>query len=392
MPKIGLDYTAAVHQSAGIGRYVRELVNALANKQAGIDYRLFVADGPPDPPSPVGNGVGDGQKNRGAAANIWHYRATRLSRRWLERLWYRLQLPLPIEVWTGAVNLFHAPDFVLPPTLPGTRTLVTIHDLSFVRLPQFTMPGMSGYLNRWVPYSVKQADHVIAVSEATKQDLIELYHTPPEKISVLYHGISSDFSPNTDRTNIQRIRQKYRLNDSRFILSVGTVQPRKNYQRLVQAFAPLAHEQPDLLLLIVGGAGWQSENIYHEVERLNLSKQVRFLGFVDEADLPTLYQTAALFAYPSLYEGFGLPALEALACGTPVVAANGSALPEVVGSAGLLVDPLDTVGLTEAMRRVLLDGTLHETLSQQGVVQAQQFSWARMAEDLVKLYEALLGA
>ena len=169
--RIGIDYTSAVHQSAGIGRYTREMVKALAQCSAGQtppQYRLFVAEaGRCAPPPDLGPNFS------------WH--PTRLTERWLGRLWYRLHLPLPVERWTGPLDLFHAPDFVLRPTRSGTPTLLTVHDLSFVREPDSVMPGMSRHLNRWVRQSVVQADHVIAVSKATAQDLIELYRTPPVK-------------------------------------------------------------------------------------------------------------------------------------------------------------------------------------------------------------------
>ena len=164
MINIGIDYTSAIQQSAGIGRYTREMVKALAN--------LHV-----DPPAPHYHLFVSGAKQQALPQTPgpnFSWKTTRLSRRWLERLWYRLRLPLPVETLTGPLTLFHAPDFVLPPVKRNTRTIVTIHDLSFVRHPESVMPGMSAYLNKWVPYSVRQADHVVAVSKATRQDLIEL--------------------------------------------------------------------------------------------------------------------------------------------------------------------------------------------------------------------------
>jgi glycosyltransferase involved in cell wall biosynthesis len=302
-------------------------------------------------------------------------------------LWYRLCLPLWIENWTGPLDLFHAPDFFLPPVKPGTRTLVTVHDLSFVREPDTVMPGMTHHLNTWVPHSVKQADHVIAVSEATRQDLIELYQTPPQKISVLYHGVTADFQRVTDPTKLAAIRQKYGLGKRPFVLSVGTLQPRKNYRRLIQAFAQL---DSSLMLVIVGGKGWRYEDIFAEVARQGLEARTHFLGFVADADLPALYSATSLFVYPSLYEGFGLPALEALACGTPVVASNLSALPEVVGEAGLLVNPRNVGEMAAAMTRLLTDSGLHQQLAQAGQLRATHFTWIGTATKLLELYKKIL--
>jgi glycosyltransferase involved in cell wall biosynthesis len=375
---IGIDYTSAVHQQAGIGRYTRELVNALADASPGTFeacYRLFVADSPPRPAQSL-------------PGPNFTWRTTRLSERWLGRLWYRLALPLPVELWAGRLNLFHAADFFLPPTRPATRTLVTVHDLSFVRLPAETMPGMSRQLNTWVPRSVARADHVIAVSQATAADLMELYGTPAEKISVLYHGVSPAFRPITDEPRRRAVRQKYGLGERPFILSLGTIQPRKNYMRLVQAFAQL---KADASLVIIGGAGWNSQALFDEVARLKLTERVIFPGFAADADLPALYSAATLFVYPSLYEGFGLPALEAMACGTPVIASNASALPEVMGDAGLLFDPTDVEALAHALTLLLHDESQRQALAAAGLARAANFTWQGMAAQLINLYQKLTG-
>jgi len=376
MKPIGIDYTSAIQQSAGIGRYTRELVKAVVAASTDYDYRLFVADTRhadlPPPPSPQ-----------------CHWHTTRLSRRWLERLWYRLRLPLPIETWTGHLALFHAPDFVLPPTLPATKTIVTIHDLSFVRFPEMTMPGMLRYLNKWVPASVQRADHVIAVSEATRQDLIQLYHTPPEKISVMYHGVGAEFMP-INTTPQQAMRQKYNLGQQPYFISVGTIQPRKNYLTLMKAFnqLPLKAHALKPLLLIIGGRGWHDEEI---ITAMQAQANIRWLGFVPDTDLPALYRAATAMVYPSYYEGFGLPVLEAMACGTPIISANSSALPEVVGQAGILIDPNDWLGMAAHMAEFLLNKELCQKLSQASLVQSTKFSWATTAQQLLTLYQKLLA-
>jgi glycosyltransferase involved in cell wall biosynthesis len=372
---IGIDYTAAIQQTAGIGRYTRELVKALAGQPIlpALQYHLFVA--------------GEHKSLPGLPGPNFSWRPTRLTKRWLERLWYRLRLPLWIEGWTGPVDLFHQPDFVLPRTRSGTPTVLTVHDLSFVREPDSVMPGMTRHLNRWVPWSVAQADHVVAVSEATRQDLIELYQTPPDKITVVHHGVTPDFKPVEDPARLAAVRQKYGLGGQPFILTLGTIQPRKNYQRLVQAFARI---DPSLALVIVGSRGWYDDAIFDEVRRLGLEQRVYFPGFVADADLPALYSAASLFVYPSLYEGFGLPALEAMACGTPVIASNQSSLPEVVGDAGLLVDPRHVEVITEAMLRVLADDALRQQLAQAGRRRAAQFTWEQVAAKMIDLYQTVL--
>ncbi len=376
MCRIGIDYTAAIHQSAGIGRYTREIVRALASYSTGPfrpDYHLFVANGRQLKPVIPGPNF------------TWHY--TPLTKRWLERLWYRLRLPLRIERWTGPLDLLHQPDFVLPPVKAGTRTLLTVHDLSFIREPNSVMPGMMAHLTRWVHRSVARADHVIAVSKSTRQDLMELYQTPPEKITVLYHGVRPQFRPIEDPAELAAVREKYGLGDRPFVLSVGTIQPRKNYQRLVRAFAQI---KLDFSLVLAGSRGWDYQAVVDEVRKQGLENRIHFPNFVADPDLPALYSAASLFVYPSLYEGFGLPVLEAMACGTPVVASDRSSLPEVVEEAGLLVDALDVDGMAAAMSKLLTDQSLHQQLSQAGRLQAAKFTWEDVACKLITLYQAIL--
>jgi glycosyltransferase involved in cell wall biosynthesis len=307
----------------------------------------------------------------------------------LARVWHRAGLPLPIERWTGPIRLLHAPDFVLPPTHKGVRTILTVHDLSFVRVPESAPERLREYLNQVVPRSVRRADLILADSQATRQDLIAIYHTPPEKVSVLYSGVDDRFYPIEDSTHLSKVRARYGIGGP-YIFSVGTVQPRKNYGRLVEAFHRL--NQRDLKLVIAGGKGWLDDPLMRQVEALGLSERVRFLGFVPDDDLPALYSGAWVFAFPSLYEGFGLPPLEAMACGVPVVASNTSSMPEVVADAGLLVDPLDVDALTDALRRALDDQALRIRLINRGQLRVQAFSWDKAARQLREHYTALLRA
>ncbi len=375
-PTVAIDYTSALAQGGGIGRYTRELVRALAAGDVRTDYRLFVAgrrvDALPDTP-----GVN------------FTWAAARLDPAWFARLWHRLRVPLRIERWTGPVDVFHAPDFTLPPVEPDTRTLLTVHDLSFVRAPDAAAPRLRAYLNRVVPRSVRRADHILVDSDATRRDLIDLYGTPSEKVSVVYSGVDARFGPVEQAGAIRAVRAKYGIGDGPFILSVGTVQPRKNYARLAEAFYRL--DQPDLSLVIAGGKGWLEDDLYTRIDALGLGGRVRFIGFADDDDLPALYSAARVFAFPSLYEGFGLPPLEAMACGTPVVASNVSSVPEVVGEAGLLVDPLDVDALAGALARALDDETLRADLIEKGREQAGAFTWDQTASAVRRRYAALLN-
>ena len=376
--RIALDYTPAIEQRGGIGRYVRELVAALARLHDDKDYRLFVAGARPgDLPTPP-------------AANL-HWRACRLSPRWLARIWQRARLPLPVETFSGRVDLFHATDFVLPPTLPATKTLLTVHDLSFLRVPDAASPALRAYLEAVVPRSVARADHILADSQATKADLVALYGTPADKITVLLSGVDSRFQRVADARALQACRRKYGLEGISYLLSVGTVQPRKNYSRVIAAVAALRQQGCDLHYAIAGGEGWLEDEMQRTIARLGAQDYVHRLGLVDDGDLPALYSGARALIMASLYEGFGFPVLEAYACGTPVACGNISSLPEVAGDAALLVDPYDVSAISAAILALDSDAELRGQLIDAGYRQAAQFTWEKSARHLQSIYAQLLA-
>ncbi len=368
---IGIDYTAAVQQGGGIGRYTRNLIRALADLDRENDYRLFVA--------------GRGDDGPGSWPANFRLRAVPLSDRWTTILWQRLRLPVPVQLVTGRLDLFHSPDFVLPPT-GRTPTILTVHDLSFLRVPECFVPAFRRYLEGAVGRAVRRARRILADSESTRRDLIELLEVEPERVTVLYPGVEPRFRPVRDAEVLERVRARYNL-PTRFILGLGTLQPRKNFDGLIRAFARLPAAD-DLHLVIVGSRGWMYEEMLALPARLGLEERVHFAGFVADADLPALYNLAAIFAFPSWYEGFGLPVLEAMACGTPVVAADNSSLPEVTGEAGLLVDAADLDALTGALVRLLSDRELRARLVVAGREQARQFTWEGAARQLLEVYRS----
>ncbi|MCB8925245.1 MAG: glycosyltransferase family 4 protein [Ardenticatenaceae bacterium] len=374
--RIGIDVTAALTQGGGIGRYTRELVQALAAVDAQNSYQLFSAKPPATLPVP---------EPLPQTKNFVHKPAP-LDERWLYRLWYRLRLPLPVQWVTGQIDLFHSPDFVLPPVNGRIPTLLTVHDLSFVHYPHVFPERLVTYLNQVVPWSIGRATHILADSDATRQDLLNIWQVPPEKVTVLYSGVHERFEPVEDGALITAVRHKYHLQDWPYILSVGTLQPRKNYQMLIRAFALLADKVPHHLV-ISGGKGWLYDEMLAEVERQGLTGRVHFIGFVDDADLPTLYSEADLFVFPSLYEGFGLPLLEAMGCGTAVLTSNSSSLPEVAGTAARQLPPTDEAAWTENMLALLTDIELRDKLVLAGLTQAKQFSWQTAAQQLLKIYQ-----
>lgn len=379
--RIGIDITAAITQGGGIGRYTRELVRALIALDRHHTYRFFSAKQPPalPVPDPVPK-----------APNV-QYRSAPLSERWLYRLWYRLRLPLPVQLITGKVDLFHSPDFVLPPVSGRIPTILTVHDLSFLYYPETFPPPLVKYLTTVVPWSVGRATHILADSQSTKEDLIAHWQVPASKITVLYAGVDTLFQPVTDKKQLAIVRRKYGLGDAPYLLSIGTVQPRKNYQMLIRAFRPIAANWPHNLI-IVGGKGWLYDEMLAEIARQNLEGRVRFAGFADDADLPAIYSGASLFVFPSLYEGFGIPLLEAMACGIPVIASNASSLPEVVGNGETAVQlpPHEETAWTETIDQLLGDPARRSRMVAAGFQQAHAFSWQKAAQQLLGIYDNLL--
>jgi glycosyltransferase involved in cell wall biosynthesis len=300
-------------------------------------------------------------------------------------LWHRLRLPIPVEWFTGPIDIFHATDFVLPPVRQA-RTILTVHDLTFMRLPECAEAGLRAYLDKVVPRSIQRADLVLADSQSTKKDLIELLGVSPDKIEVVYAGVERRFRPMEGEMALHRVKKRYGLNFP-FILSLGTLEPRKNFTRLIEAYALMRDR--GLKLVIAGGKGWLYDEIFAKVEELGLEDKIIFPGFIADEDLPALYNLAKIFVFPSLYEGFGLPPLEAMACGTPVVTSDRPSLPEVVGGAGLMVEATDDQELARAMERVLTDENLRREMREKGLRQAAKFTWEAAAEKLLDVYRRL---
>lgn len=373
-PRITIDYTPAARQQAGIGRYTRELIRALAQLDTETAYTLLVRGDATVPDS-----LADFSAN-------FSVRRSPISERTLTRLW-RLRVPLPADWLAGPSDVYYSPDYILPPLRRG-RAVVTVHDLSFLTVPQAADAGLRAYLTDAVPRSVARADHVLADSEHTRQDLARLLRTPAPKISVLYSGVSPAFRRVEEGERLAEVRARYGLAGP-FVLGLGTIEPRKNLERLIEAFGRLVAAGEPHALALVGGQGWLYGPIYERVQALGLADRVHFLGFVPDADLPPLYSAAEAFAFPSLYEGFGLPPLEALACGTPTVVSNVSSLPEVVGDAALQVAPTDVDALAAALARLLHDEPLRARLRDAGPRQASRFTWPAAAAQLRETLYAL---
>jgi glycosyltransferase involved in cell wall biosynthesis len=266
--------------------------------------------------------------------------------------------------------------------------VVTVLDLSFYRYPTAFKAFKRVYLQTMTRLSVRRAKAVIAISESTRRDVIELLGVPAERVKRIYCGVDPALRP-LPRAEVEAFRRDKGLPE-RFVLFLGTIEPRKNVGTLIDAFAALTAADPSgtagLRLVLAGGRGWLADPIYARVEERDVRDRVRFAGYVPEEEKALWYNAATCFCYPSLYEGFGLPPLEAMACGTPVITSNVSSLPEVVGKAALTVDPLDSMALCEALRRVLDDRGLRSDLSDRGRARARQFSWVEAARQTADIY------
>ncbi len=376
--RIGIDFTSAARERAGIGRYARELIRAQSRLDRVNEYRLLV---PRD--------AHDELLAFEWPSNFSIVRAP-FTERMLAVLWHRARVPLPVELFIGRIDVFYSPDFLLPPTW-ARRKVVTVHDLSYVRLPGCFPAPLKRYLDRAVPRSLERADLVLADAESTKRDLLDIYRVPPERVEVLYSGVDARFCSRVNPADQARVRAKYKL-ERPYLLSVSTVQPRKNYVRLINAFARLITDPPsEICLVIAGGNGWMYEKVYRTVEELGLQDRVSMLGFTPDEDLVSLYRMATLFVYPSLYEGFGLPVAEAMACGLPVVCSNASSLPEVGGEAVLYFDPCDVDAMANAIQRALVDEDLRMGMRTKGWEQVKPFSWERAAEGLLESLQGRVG-
>jgi glycosyltransferase involved in cell wall biosynthesis len=308
------------------------------------------------------------------------------------RLWTHLRLSW--EMLTQPPDLLFVPSHVLPLIHPS-HCVVTVHDLGYHYFPEAHTLSQNVYLRWSTRYNARTATRVLADSEATRQDLIELYHIPREKVVVVYPGRDEGLAPVTDPAAVEAIRTRYRLGDA-YLLYVGTLHPRKNLVRLIQAFAGLLRSLAStdqalasgLQLVLAGQKGWLYEEIWDQVHRLGLKDRVILTGYVPDADLPGLLSGALAFVFPSLYEGFGLPVLEAMACGTPVICSNVSSLAEVAGQAALQVDPLDVEAWTGALHRIITDAALRGALVENGMMQIRCFSWRRCAEETLQVLES----
>jgi glycosyltransferase involved in cell wall biosynthesis len=374
--RIAFDYTAGIRQRAGIGNYIRRLVGALLQQDKSNQYTLLTS------------GRATREHSFPLAPNA-RGRSVYIPDRYLNILWYRWRLPLYATYFTGHADIYHGPDFALPPLGKGPKKVVTIHDLAFLDYPEYAVPSLSAYLKKIVLEAVASADVICTVSEEVSRTLIQHFSTPREKLTVIPNGVNPYLRRITDPVLLEATRHKFGLK-SPLVFTASTLEPRKNHSGLIKAFYQAQKQKHGpAMLAIAGGKGWLYEETEKLVRDLHLEDNVRFLGRVSDYDLVTLYSLADVFAFPSFAEGFGLPPLEAMACGLPVITSNTTSLPEVVGNAALLVNPHNPEELANAMIRILHDTNLQEDLRQKGYERVKQFTWDAAARKMLSVYQRL---
>lgn len=360
--KIGIDISASKVSQAGTAIYMTSLVKALQNYDTENDYLVFAVNHQRDMST---------QKS-------WR---TRFNTVYRDIVWTHGILPWKVS--QERVDLLHMPANKIP-LLSPCKTVVSILDTTILQFPEKFPFWHRNYARIFSPLAAKHASLILTISEQSKQDIVKHLNVVPDKVIVTYLGAAPEFQP-IPAQEIAEIQQKYHLDT--FVLNVGTLEPRKNMIRLLQAFAQLRQNGFSGKLVHAGPKGWLFDDILAEVSRLQLQEVVLFLGRVPLTDLVGLYNAATLFVYPSLYEGFGIPVLEAMASGCPVVTSNISSLPEVAGEAGLLVDPYNVAELTGAMQQVLENPKLTQDLRQRGFARARLFSWERCAKETIAAYK-----
>ena len=299
--------------------------------------------------------------------------------------WWWTPFTFPRDLARSDVSVAHV-QYIIPPHTP-CPIITTVHDVAFRKFPRLFPAKHSVLLNTLIPIAVHRAARVIVGSENTKRDLIQYYRVPEQKIAVTPYAADAIYQPMDRADARQAVRDRFGIARP-YVLSVGVLQPRKNLPRLVRAFAEIRHEVPHVLVL-VGKQGWAHWDLQQAIKETRIADRIVFTNYVADADLPVLYAGADLFVYPSIYEGFGLPPLEAMACGTAVLTSNSSSLPEVVGDAGRMVDPLDMEALAREMEALLLDRAERERLAAAGLERSKRFSWDETARQTVQVYEAV---
>jgi glycosyltransferase involved in cell wall biosynthesis len=355
----------------GIGTYIRNLLHQLARIDQATEYVLFCRERDKD----VSRQLGPNFRAVVEPAPPYSFSE---------------QIRIPIALRRERIDLYHTPHYVLPP-LVHCRSVVTIHDCIHLIFPQYLPTRWAhAYARATFWTATRRADRILTVSEASKSDILRRFNVPADKIIVTYNAIDELFLVERTEEEFARVRERYQLNDP-FVLYVGNIKPHKNLERLIDAFDRVRHQGFDrLTLVIIGDQISRYQGLRRAVHRHKLHKHVRFLGFVPPGTLAVLYRLASVFAFPSLYEGFGLPPLEAMASGTPVLSSNVSSLPEVLGDAALLVDPYSCEDIADGLLKLLTDEPLRATLKTRGLSKVHEYSWEESVRRVHQIYNEVM--
>jgi glycosyltransferase involved in cell wall biosynthesis len=370
--RIGIDLTALPERPVGAGRYMIHLVRALAEMAEGDDLLIFAQPHARqwiDLPSSPGLKLVLAPEMSPSRRLFWE------------------QTSLPRLVQRAGLDLLHSPHYTRPYFL-SCASVVTLHDMTFFLFPHLHTIARRFFFPIAIRLSVQRADRLIAVSESTRRDAMRILNIPPAKIFTTLLGVSPDFRKVSDPNILEAVRQRYHLPEE-FILSVGTIEPRKNLLFMLNAYSSLSRKQACPPLVIVGPTGWQFGPIFQRINQDGLRGKVQLTGYISDLDLPIVYNLAKVLIYPSQYEGFGLPPLEAMACGTPVITTNVSAMPEYIDDAGILISPQDEDALIDALNEILSRPDLQQRLSCQGLARASKFTWKQTAQETLKVYHLL---
>lgn len=371
--RVGIEVSAVTTRPTGVGTYIREILQrTLVQAAPGEEFFGF------------SSGMAD--LDARALAGLRLHKHLGVPTRTLYTAWRALGIP-KVDATLGGVDVYHATNFFLPPVQRAKRVL-SVYDLTFLRHPEWCSPKIVRPFSRQIRTAVHAADAVLTCSEASKQDIVELLDCPAEKIHVAYGAADAIFHP-VDRDAAREALLAHHGIEGPYVLFVSTLEPRKNLAGLLDAFAGLVNLVPHTLLL-VGAEGWNHEPAAAMIAKRGLERRVRHIGYVrDRSDLPRLYSAADAFVLPSFYEGFGIPVLEAMACGCPVITTRRASLPEAGGDAAHYVDPEDPGNIAHGLRRVLQEPNYAAQLRERGLAQAARFQWDTAADKVLGLYRDL---
>lgn len=368
VPRFGYDPKTGLPRRVGSGEYCFELLLNLNKIDKKNNYIIYLPQTPTaDLPKESAN---------------WHYKIV-----WPRRMWTLVGLSLEFLLRRSKPDVFLSPTHYLPIFAP-IRSAISVLDISYVRFPELFQKSDLNQLTKWTRYSVKKAKGIFTISQASKDDIIKEYGVSEDRVTVTYPGIKEGLRINDKGLSMDALGKKYNIKND-YILFVGTLQPRKNIARLIEAFSKI--DKPSLDLVVVGKKGWKFEEILAAPEKFRVENKVKFLESVTDEDLPAFYKNAVCFVLPSLYEGFGLPVLEAMKYGCPVVTSNVSSLPEAGGNAALYINPLDVDDIAKNLESIIQNSELRKELIKKGYEQAKKFSWEKTARETLKALEGLMG-